>query len=117
MKENQKKTEVYGITPDELTTKIASIIDSKINNLHSIGDEFEKPIDINEASEFLGLSISNLHMKTMKREIPFHKASGKKSKLYFFKSQLLEFIKDGRVKTIKELGLEGEDFCNGLSVE
>ena len=113
MKENQKKTEVYGITPEELTSKIATILETKITN-HYVGDDIEKPIDINEASKFLGLSISNLHMKTMKRQIPFHK-TGVKSKLYFFKSELIEFIKEGKVKTIKELGLEGEEFCTGLA--
>ena len=50
----------------------------------------------------------------MKRQIPFHKTGGK-SKLYFFKSELIEFIKEGKVKTIKDLGLEGEEFCSGLS--
>jgi len=114
MKENQKKTEVYGVTPEELSSKIASIVDSKIKNLQS-SDQIEKPIDINEAAKFLGLSVSNLHLKTSSRTIPFHKTGGNKSKLYFFKSELIEFIKDGRVKTIKELGLEGEEFCNGLS--
>ena len=92
MKENQKKTEVYGVTPEELSSKIASIVDSKIKNLQA-SDQIEKPIDINEAAKFLGLSVSNLHLKTSSRTIPFHKTGGNKSKLYFFKSELIEFIR------------------------
>ena len=113
MNENSKKTEVYGVTPDELSSRIAVLVDHKIKNFKE-GDRFEKPINVNEAAKYLGISVSNLHMKTMKRLVPFHKPKGKKTKLYFFKSELLEFIKEGRVKTVKELGLEGEEFCNGL---
>jgi hypothetical protein len=37
-----------------------------------------------------------------------------KARSIFFESELEEFIKDGKVKTIKDLGIEADTFINSL---
>ncbi|SCY74409.1 transcriptional regulator, AlpA family [Flavobacterium anhuiense] len=58
-----------------------------------------------EASKLINLSVATIYSKVCRNEIPVNK-QGKK--LYFIKSELLEWIKSGRVKTISELRSEVE---------
>lgn len=60
----------------------------------------EKPINADAAADFLDLAKPTLYSKVSRREIPFHKRNGR---LYFFKSELLEYLKEGQVKTLQQL--------------
>lgn len=62
-------------------------------------------LNILEASKLINLSVATIYSKVCRNEIPVNK-QGKK--LYFIKSELLEWIKSGRVKTISELRSEVE---------
>lgn len=55
--------------------------------------EQEIPVDINEASVFVKKSKYTLYGKVSRNEIPFHK-QGKH--LYFFKSELITWLKAGK---------------------
>jgi len=50
------------------------------------------PLNIDEAAEFLSLKKSTLYSKVCRRELPFYKQAGR---LYFFRSELLNWIKSG----------------------
>jgi len=61
-------------------------------------------LDVNEASEFLGISKSHLYKHTHQRTLKFYKPNG--SKLYFKLSDLEAFILSGEVKTVDEIDRE-----------
>lgn len=58
-----------------------------------------------EASRMLNLAVPTIYSKVCRNEIPVNK-QGKK--LYFVKSELLEWIRSGRIKTIDEIHREVE---------
>ena len=58
---------------------------------------------INEASKLIRLSVPTIYSKVCRNEIPVSK-QGKR--LYFLRSDLLDWIKSGRIKTISEIRQE-----------
>jgi excisionase family DNA binding protein len=58
-------------------------------------------MSIQEVSELLNLSIATLYTKVSKRELPYSKRG---KKLYFSRTELLEFVKAGRKLTTEEIG-------------
>ena len=67
----------------------------------SIVEENENEIlNIQEASKLLNLSVSTIYSKVCKREIPVNK-QGKR--IYFYRHELMKWIKSGRVKTYFEI--------------
>ncbi|MFD2943315.1 helix-turn-helix domain-containing protein [Flavobacterium notoginsengisoli] len=56
-----------------------------------------------EASKLINLSVATIYSKVCRNEIPVSK-QGKK--LYFIKSELLDWIKSGRIKTMSEIQRE-----------
>ncbi|MET3029149.1 helix-turn-helix domain-containing protein [Flavobacterium sp. UW10123] len=68
----------------------------------------EKEIDdnlltIQDASKLLKLSVATIYSKVCRNELPVSK---KGKRLYFLKSELLDWIKSGRIKTIAEIQKE-----------
>ena len=61
-------------------------------------------LDLDEAAAFTGYSKTYLYRQTSGRKIPHFKRNG--GKLYFRKSELEEWMLDGRVKTEKETASE-----------
>ena len=57
----------------------------------------EKPINSNSAAAVLNLQLPTLYSLVSKRLIPHYKQA---KKLYFFESELVEWIKANRVSTI-----------------
>lgn len=66
-------------------------------------EEVEKPIDINEASQFLGRAKDTMYKDVQNNVVPYYKKAGR---LYFLKSELLEWIKSGKIKTNSEISDE-----------
>ncbi|MFK2818990.1 helix-turn-helix domain-containing protein [Flavobacteriaceae sp. LMIT009] len=65
--------------------------------------EIEKFLDINEASAFLNLAVSTIYSKVSKKELPYMKRG---KRLYFSKTELLDYIKGGRKQTVSEIETE-----------
>ncbi|MCT3629162.1 helix-turn-helix domain-containing protein [Elizabethkingia anophelis] len=63
------------------------------------------PIDIEKACEIIGKAKPTVYTLVRTRQIPCYK-SGKK--LYFFEDELLEWIRNGRRKTMVEIEAEAE---------
>ena len=61
------------------------------------------PIDIDRACEIIGKAKPTVYTLVRTRQIPCYK-SGKK--LYFFEDELLEWIRNGRRKTMVEIEAE-----------
>lgn len=70
-------------------------------------DKPEKLLSIQEAAEFLNLTVPTLYSKCSKNEIPFMKRS---KRLYFSSTELLEYIKEGRKKSDAAIEKEAETY-------
>lgn len=75
-------------------------------NLELLTDKDEL-MDIEETARFLKLSITTIYSKVCRREIPANK-QGKK--LYFSRSELKEWIKEGKVKTVTDCAANAETY-------
>lgn len=63
-------------------------------------EDKEDILNIEEASKLLNLSVSTIYSKVSKREIPVNK-QGKR--IYFYRHELSQWIKSGRIKTYLEI--------------
>lgn len=70
-------------------------------------------LTISEAAILLKLSVATIYTKVCKNEIPANK-QGKR--LYFYRADLLNWIKSGRIKTITEIQQETELKFNSRKV-
>jgi excisionase family DNA binding protein len=64
-------------------------------------------LTIAQAAKFLNLSTPTIYGKVSRNEIPVNK-QGKR--LYFYKSELAEWIKSGRKKTVSEIAQEADEY-------
>ena len=98
------------LSPIDLDLLIKSISDRvtadvlKAVNSSDLPTESAKEfLTIQQASEFLCLSVPTIYSKVSKRELPYMK-QGKR--LYFAKSELSEYLKAGKKKTSAEMEAE-----------
>ena len=101
---------------------LCSGISSLVGNLQSSVNElkellFQKEIpqpedevlDMNGASEFTSFSKPTIYSYCQNKTIPHYKKGGK---TFFFKSELILWLKEDKQKTIKELGAEADVYLN-----
>jgi excisionase family DNA binding protein len=69
----------------------------------------EQFLTIQEAAEFLNLTVPTIYSKVSKNELPFMKRS---KRLYFSLSELIEYIKEGRKKSNAEIEQEAEAYLS-----
>lgn len=72
-------------------------------------NEIETPIQLDEVVPITGLSKPTLYGYVQRNEIPYHK---KGNRLYFFKSEIIEWIKTGKQKTLKELEADASAYLS-----
>lgn len=65
----------------------------------------DKVLTSKEAADFLNVSISTIYIYTQNLQIPFYKRG---KRLYFIEKDLIDWIKAGRVKTVKEIEFESD---------
>jgi excisionase family DNA binding protein len=75
--------------------------ENKVNTVSS----HDELLTISEAAILLKLSVATIYSKVCRNEIPANK-QGKR--LYFYRGELLNWIKSGRIKTISEIQQETE---------
>jgi hypothetical protein len=95
--------------PFKLIFDQLSELNDKIDSLTVRPDalNFEDDLtDVIGASKLLKQKTGTTYNQVSRKEIPYHKKGGK---LYFFKSELLEYVKTGKVKTRKEIAQEVEE--------
>ena len=69
----------------------------------------EQLLTIQEAAEFLSLSVPTMYSKVSKGELPVMKRS---KRLYFSKAELMEYVKAGRKKSNAEIEQEAEAYLS-----
>jgi excisionase family DNA binding protein len=70
-------------------------------------DQPEQLLTIQEAAEFLSLTVPTMYSKTSKGELPVMKRS---KRLYFSRTELLEYLKAGRKKSNADIEKEAEQY-------
>ena len=91
-------------------TQIESVLrDLKSYQIKCSNPEPEAPMQAEEAAKFLGISLPTLYTKKSRGELSAYKAPGSK-RLIFFKKDLLDYLKRGRVKTTAEIEGETGDY-------
>lgn len=76
------------------------------HNLKLIAEKDEL-MDIEEAARFLKLSVTTIYSKVCRREMPANKRG---KKLYFTKSELKDWIKQGRIKTTPDYNAKADSY-------
>ena len=71
----------------------------------------EQLLTIREAAELLSLTVPTMYSKVSKGELPVMKRS---KRLYFSRTELLEYLKDGRKKSNAEIEREAKAESNQL---
>mgnify|MGYP001019667427 CR=1 FL=1 len=69
----------------------------------------ESPIQLSEIVSITGLTKPTLYGYVQRNEIPYHK---KGNRLYFFKTEIIDWIKTGKQKTLKELDAEADEYLS-----
>ncbi len=75
-------------------------LEKLIARISITNEDKEDILNIEEASKLLNLSVSTIYSKVSKREIPVNK-QGKR--IYFYRHELIQWIKSGRIKTYLEI--------------
>lgn len=86
-----------------LLTEVAHLKELFVNQTIQTLQTPEALYTIQQASEFLNLSVPTIYSKESKGELPVMK---KGKKLYFSSLELMQFVKDGRKKTNAEIEAE-----------
>jgi excisionase family DNA binding protein len=104
---------------EALCEKIAEKKLSEINDPQSMEDSLDnmtkqqpagnEMMNMDEASKFLDCSKGYLYKLTMKNMIPHYKPTGKR--IYFYRAELDDWIKQGKVKTTEEISQEALKYC------
>ena len=84
----------------ERLDRIESLLEKLQSDKITLENKEEKFLGPQEAADFLGDALATLYGRTSKNEIPFYKRG---KKLYFKKSELIEWIEAGKCRTIDEL--------------
>jgi excisionase family DNA binding protein len=99
------------IDPEKLITSISERVTANIlkavRNEQPNTEQTEQLLTIQEAAEFLKLTVPTLYSKVSKGELPVMKRS---KRLYFSRTELLEYLKEGRKKTNAEIKQEVETY-------
>lgn len=95
----------------QLYSKVENI-ERLLNEKNQSQPDPDKLFNIEEAANFLGVVKTTMYGKVARREIPYHKRA---KRLYFFRSELQNYIKSGRVKTCEELRNEASDLMKRRS--
>lgn len=77
-----------------------SLMLSLLQNKANQQPEIETPLNIQEVSILIKKTVPTIYGYCQKNEIPFSK---KGNRLYFFKSKIIDWLKESEVKTIAEI--------------
>ncbi len=90
-----------------LTKEVSELKRLFIERQETPTEQPEQLLSIQQAAEFLSLSVPTLYSKVSKREIPVMKRG---KRLYFSRTELLEYIKEGRKKSNAEIEQEAKAY-------
>ena len=86
-------------------SELKALLLQKANNKH----ESENPLGIKEVSALIGKTLPTLYGYCQRNEMPYHKNG---NRLIFFKSEIIEWIKQGKQKTLSEIEAEADAYLS-----
>ena len=99
------------IDPEKLISSISERVTANIlkavRNEQPTTDQPEQLLTIQEAAEFLSLTVPTMYSKVSKGELPVMKRG---KRLYFSRAELLEYLKAGRKKSNAEIEQEAKAY-------
>jgi len=97
------------ISIEEFRQIIREEIESALQDFKQNGsfEQVEEILDVDATAKFLGISKGCLYKKTYKMEIPRFKRG---KRLYFKRSELIEWISEGKLKTMKDIEMEAANY-------
>ena len=105
------KTVLISLPIEDLQTVIIDCVNSCLRNNKQESkpptDQPEQLLTIQEAAEFLSLTVPTMYSKVSKGELPVMKRS---KRLYFSRTELLEYLKDGRKKSNAKIEQEAKAY-------
>jgi excisionase family DNA binding protein len=105
------KTVLISLPIEDLQTVIINCVNSCLRNNKQESkaptNQPEQLLTIQEAAEFLSLTVPTMYSKVSKAELPVMKRS---KRLYFSRTELLEYLKDGRKKSNAEIEQEAKAY-------
>ena len=108
---DMNKTVLFSLPIEDLQTVIIDCVNSCLRNNKQESkaptDQPEQLLTIQEAAEFLSLTVPTMYSKVSKGELPVMKRS---KRLYFSRTELLEYLKDGRKKSNAEIEQEAKAY-------
>jgi len=100
-----EKQILLSLNYDEFQNIIVDCVNSCLkhhSNIPSTSEDQYEMFNSREAARFLGISLQTLYGKNSAGELPSCKVPGSK-RLYFFKTDLVDYLKSGRQKTNAEI--------------
>jgi len=83
------------------------------SNLQQAATPIDQLFNIQQAAEFLGLTVPTMYTKVSKAEVPVMKRG---KRLYFSHSELLDYLKTGRKKSNAEIEAEAAKYLQNKGV-
>ncbi|MFD2999296.1 helix-turn-helix domain-containing protein [Pontibacter toksunensis] len=99
----------------EQLPQAVSLLHEKLNQIERLllerqeQQKTDEIFDTAQAAAFLNVSVATMYTKVCNQELPVNKRG---KRLYFYKSELEEWIKGGRKRTSDELRLEAQEHIN-----
>ena len=101
------------IDPEKLITDISERVTANIlkavNQNNPTNEPSEQLLTVQEAAQFLNLTVPTIYSKVSKRELPVMKRG---KRLYFSSVELMEYLKEGRKKSNAEIEQEAEAYLS-----
>lgn len=92
----------------QLTNDVREIKRLLLEKSNEPQPEADELLTVQDAAKFLSLSVPTIYGLISKGELPVMKRS---KRCYFSKVELLNYLKQGRKKTLAETASEAEQYC------
>lgn len=104
-----EKKHLFNLTTEELEILVTNCVNTCLKNSKPVNlqVETEEIFTFKPAAAFLHLKEPTFRLKIKNGEVSHMKRGGK---LYFSKTDLLNYLKEGRRKTAKEIAAEAENY-------
>ena len=107
------KTVLISLPIEDLQTVIIDCVNSCLKNNKQVNTEptetSEQFLTVQETAIYLNLTVPTIYSKVSKGELPVMKRG---KRLYFSRTELMEYIKEGRKKSNLEIELEAENYLS-----
>ena len=97
------------------------VIEARLSSIENLILDLRKPkkvetteqpehlLTVQEAAQFLNLTVPTIYSKVSKNELPVMKRS---KRLYFSSTELMDYLKEGRKKSNAEIEMEAEKYLS-----